>query len=350
MAVPSPNVQAIIPALLACLPVAFASHKPPPDLLPLLSPILRQRLDLHSSTSSGHDSWLRLLCWDPTKAEELKELVENSNFEPHPVSGELEVGEIERISYKRFDPETLQAQLPLADWSVTVLLLWCMGEEHAWKVSEILPYDSDLSQDSSWSDSPSSADELAKARRSSLAVPANNAQQVSQAQDDDDDYWAQYDQTPNAGTPGPRATTVTNGTGSSDADYYARYAEVQPAMDNYDPDEQMEEARNGSAPDNTTLARIPTTVTSQRLDVPDEDVVHIDHPIPSSPSSRGSDTIARLESTADRYSASEIAIKQHISYTMKSLYRLSKGSGLPRQEFEDIVQRELETLSLLDRE
>jgi len=35
---------------------------------------------------------------------------------------------------------------------------------------------------------------------------------------------------------------------------------------------------------------------------------------------------------------------------VKSMYRLAKGAGMSRQEFEDMVQRELETLSLLDRE
>lgn len=349
-----PEIQDIVPLLLASLPASFLSSKPPPPLLPVLSPILRQRLDLNTSTGSAHDSWLRLLCWDSDKAEELKETIENSNFEPHPVSGELEVGEVDRISYKRFDAETLKVQIPLSDWHLTVLLLWCMGDQHEWKVSELLPYDSDLSQDPSWSSSPSAANELAQTRRSSVDARNRSTaskQQLREVQDDDDDYWAQYDQTPNNGTPGPRGSVNpgTNGTAASDADYYSRYADVQPAMDNYDPDEHAQESQIATEGSQSQTAIVGDETSEPHL--PNEDAVHIDHPVPSPPSSRaGSNTIAHLESSADRYSASEIAIKQHISYTMKSMFRLAKGAGVSRQDFEDLIQRELETLSLLDRE
>ncbi|KAK5941521.1 hypothetical protein PMZ80_006800 [Knufia obscura] len=372
--IPSPDPQSLLPPLLACLPTSFASSKPPPALLELLSPILRQRLTIFTSTGSSHDNWLRLLCWDSSKGETLKETIENANFEPHPSSGELEVGDIERLSYKRFDAETLKAQIPLNDWDLTALYLWCTGSEegNAWRLTELLPYDSDLCQDQSWSTTPTQANEQATSQLSSLgnqpSYTKGRALSVPGQDDDDDDYWAQYDKTPHNGTPA-RKGSVNPGAGSTEADYYAQYADVQPAMDSYDPDEHHEELGDStlgrdSMPEPVTNSlhlqqqqsaveesKQPTYDT-RRLQIPeDEDVVHINHPVPSSPTSRaGSDTISRLEATADRYSASEIAIKQHISYSVKSMYRLAKGAGMGRQEFEDMVQRELETLSLLDRE
>lgn len=374
--IPVPDPQVLIPPLLACLPTAFASHKPPPAFVSQVSPILRQRIEIHTSTGSAHDSWLRLLCWDSEKAEELKETVENAHFEPHPSSGELEVGEIERISYKRFDLETLKAQIPLSDWSLTALYLWCTGGEggDAWKLAELIPFDSDLSRDESWTSSLAEAKEGLKIQASHLAVQQSqqSGRRVSiQGNDDeDDDYWNQYDKspgrTPGLQTPARKRSVNPNGS-STEADYYAQYGDVQPAMDAYDPDENHEEigesTLNGAGKDdamkqNSHLYREFKEQQNapqqdlDRLHIPDsEDSIHINQPVPSSPSSKaGSDMIARLEETADRYSASEIAIKQHISYSVKSMFRLAKGAGLSRQDFEDLVQRELDTLSLLDRE
>jgi len=372
--IPAPDPLSLLPPLLACLPTSFASSKAPPALLELLSPILRQRLTISISTGSAHDNWLRLLCWDSSKAEQLKETIENANFEPHPASGELEVGDIERLSYKRFDPETLKAQIPLNDWDLTALYLWCTGSEEgdSWKLTELLPYDSDLCQDKSWSSTPTQANEQATSQLSSSATQAaqtNGGRLSVLGQDDDDDYWAQYDKTPHNGTPARKGSVNPPGAGSTEADYYAQYADVQPAMDSYDPDEYHEDigestlgggGMSDALPSNPNFRQQQTAVENSRqlpqeanrLHMPeDEDVVHINHPVPSSPSSKaGSDTISRLEATADRYSASEIAIKQHISYSVKSMYRLAKGAGMNRQEFEDMVQRELETLSMLDRE
>lgn len=367
--IPSPDEQTLLPPLLACLPTSFASSKPPPAFLGLLSPILKQRLEIQTSVGDHHDSWIRLLCWDSLKTDQLKEIVENSNFEPHPSSGELEVGEVERISYKRFDTETLQAQIPLNDWDLTALYLWCTGsqEGNSWKLAELMPYDSKLSQDQSWSSSPSEANAQSGPQNQHLAVQQPNSRKsVTPGTDDDDDYWAQYDKSGN-GTPA-RKDSVNPQAASTEADYYAQYGSVQPAMDGYDPDEHHEEigqsTLNGGN-DHSMLSR-NALYQHERHDSPlrqqhnldslqmpneEEELRQIEQPVPASPSSKaGSDTIARLEETADRYSASEIAIKQHISYSVKSMYRLAKGAGLTRQEFEDMMQRELETLSLLDRE
>ena len=46
-------------------------------------------------------------------------------------------------------------------------------------------------------------------------------------------------------------------------------------------------------------------------------------------------------------SVAEIAIRQHISTSMKSLFRLARGSGIERDEFESLIQTELDTLGML---
>jgi len=361
-----PDPQGLLPPLLACLPTAFASTRPPPALLPLLSPILRQRVQL---ISDPHDNWLRLLCWDRTKSETLKEQVENATFEPHPVSGEIEVGDVEPITYKREDEETLRAQMQLAEWPFAPIFVWCSGGEDAsgWKLAELLPAPI---IDDSWSPSIQQANdtsstrivnEALRAADTGLAGPGSN---LSVPKNDEDDYWAQYDQTPDGRTPARKSSVQPGAAGPSEDDYYARYANVQPAMDNHDPDEEMqngtESTLNGHALAQIQSASVHTEQTTSPPPYQDQDPmdtgdadekdVEVRQPVPTSPSSRGgSDAIARLEDTAERYNASDIGIRQHIGTTMKSLYRLAKSTGMDREEFERLVNRELETLSILDR-
>lgn len=311
------------------------------------------------------------MCWDASKAETLKETVENANFEPHPSSGELEVGETDPITYRRFDDETLKAQISLSDWSLTALYLWCTGSEegNSWKLAELLPYDSDLVRDPSWSSSLTEANERTRSLPTTLSAPQTRANggrlSVPGQEEEDDDYWAQYDntpgRTPDTRTPARKASVNPGGASSSEAAYYARYGDVQPAMDSYDPDEHHEDMGPSTLSEDSRERMLSNGHNHQfeqqhqyqdlgSLHIPEEDEsVPVSHPIPSSPSSRaGSDTVARLESTAEKYSASEIAIKQHISTSIKSMFRLARGAGMTRREFDDMVQRELETLSLLD--
>ncbi|KAI1612082.1 hypothetical protein EDD37DRAFT_455168 [Exophiala viscosa] len=362
--IPPPDPHTLLPPLLACLPTSFASPRPPPTLLRLLSPILRQRLEVHTSTSS-HDSWASLLCWDASKGEVLKDKIEQATFEPHPVSGELEVGDTEPITYKRFDEETLRAQVPLIDWPFTVLYLWCTGSEegNAWKLAELLPFDNDLQRDPSWSSSIVEADESARERLVTEALQeadranARSQRNLSVAQGDDDDYWAMYDKS--EGRTPARKASIDPRAGPSEEEYYARYGIVQPAMDGHDPDEEttdVQSSLNGnvlqqllSAQSNPSTVREPPPYQGSSDRDQDEREVEVTQPVPSSPSSRASDTVARLEQHAERYGASEAGIRQHISTTLKSMYRLAKSAGMDREEFDRIVQRELETLSIFDR-
>ncbi|KAL2444417.1 hypothetical protein ABEF95_016755 [Exophiala dermatitidis] len=412
--IPPPDPHTLLPPLLACLPTSYASTRPPPALLDLLSPILRQRLDVHTSLGN-RENWAGLLCWDAEQGEILKSKIEETEFEPHPSSGEIEVGELSgRITYKRFDDETLEARIPLADWPFTAVYLWCpeSGQKQnngapLWKLAELLPSDnsqSNLSNESSWSMSIGEANDSARERLVTEALQEADAANARAAatfnqrtllsppmprdnndeDDEDDDYWAMYDKTP--GRTPARKASVEPGHHTNDDDYYARYGDVQPALDNHDPDEEMEmDTRDPADTISSTLTgntlqqflshgldghtsidppppldgdpppyqdQQGSSGNDEGLDAapPDEKEIPVSHPVPSSPSSRGSETVARLEEHAERYTASEIGIRQHISTSLKSMYRLARSAGMDRDEFERIVQRELETLSIFDRD
>jgi hypothetical protein len=366
--IPQPDPHALLPHLLACLPTAFASSRPPPALLPLLSPILRQRLQIIPSTASSHDNWLRLLCWDSNKVEKLKEAVENATFEPHPSSGELELGDVDSILYKRVDDETLRSNIGIPDYGLHAVYLWCSGGEDGsgWRLAELLPYESATHIDESWSRSISEANEGSRERLVNEALnKAELAERLAPAKvDDDDDYWAQYDNTPGR-SPAMKRSPAPNGDHSNEMDYYARYGDVQPEMDNEGDRDEMEgmgeSTLNGNSLSNILsnhteieddqsppAYHFPSNHVTDSMD--EDEAVPVTQPHPGSPSTNGSDIVARLEETAERNAASEVGIKQHISTSMKSMYRLAKSAGIDKEEFERIVSRELETLAILDRE
>jgi len=364
--IPPPDPHSLLPPLLACLPTSSVSPRPPPALLPLLSPILRQRLEIHTTTSS-RPSWACLLCWDEAKGNILTAKIQEATFEPHPASGEIEIGDTERITYKRFDEETLRAQIPLIDWPFTAVYVWCTGGDqgNAWKLAELLPFDRDLLRDPSWSRSITEANESAHERLVTEALQeadrenARSQRNLSVPPVDEDDYWAMYDKTPGR-TPARKASVDPNTAGRSDDDYYARYGSVQPAMDSHDPDEETLGGEASTLNGDTLQELRSQTEDTETTDPPpyqepleaaaEEKEVPVNHPVPSSPSSRGSNTVARLEEHAERYGASEVGIRQHISTTLKSMYRLARSAGMDREEFERIVQRELETLSIFDKD
>ena len=367
--IPSPDPYTLLPPFLACLPTAFASVQPPPALLGLLSPILRQRVQLLTSTS-GSDSWLKLLCWDREKAEDLQRIVEQGTWEPHPVSGEIEVSGVDNIRYKRFDEETLRSQLSLSERDLTVVYLWCTADQggNGWRVAELVPYNTEYERDSTWSTSISEANSsfsdriLTEALRDAEAADnsrplAAPAQPSLEEADDDDDYWAQYDQTP-ARTPAHKRSPLPQSqaprNGSADDDYYAQYSSVQPAMDASDPSEETHDELNGQTTLNgNTFAHLLRRRNGAQSPSPhqdDENSVSVSQPHPSRPpsSSGGSYFVARLEESAELQSNSEVGVKQHISTSMKSMYRLASSMGMDKEEFKRIVQRELDVLEMLD--
>ncbi|RAL09237.1 uncharacterized protein BO97DRAFT_407775 [Aspergillus homomorphus CBS 101889] len=377
--IPPLEPRLLLPPLLACLPTAFVSPQPPPALLPLLSPIIRQRVKiLTTASASPTDSWLRLLCWDSASAERLQSLVDGASFEPHPVSGEIDLPDDIPVRYKRVDEETLQSRILLSEYSLKVIYVWCPDDQEgggpAWRVAEVLPQDSSVGENGVWSISIGEANANHREQVTGSGTAGNNDQATkvpkqgngkeAQEEDDDDDYWAQYDATPGrtpaVKTPAPNSVSSLQ---QSDADYYSQYDDVQPAMDNHDPEEEQPEigpsslngdmlARllqrqvNGSNGEPSAQATDPSSgaVTNGDYAMP------LNHPRPSSISSGSSDPVAKLEQEAENQSTYEVGVKQHISSNIKSLFRLAKATGLSRSDFQSLVKTELELLDVSDDE
>ncbi|KAF2769453.1 hypothetical protein EJ03DRAFT_92084 [Teratosphaeria nubilosa] len=387
---PAPNARELLPPLLACLPTAFISPQAPPALLPLLAPILRQRLQFISPSSpTGRDGWLPLLSWDQRRAERLPAAVERMELEPHPVSGEVELDDVRPAKYRRLDSETLQARLEVEQFDLLPVYVWCENDEHGgtgpgWKLTELKTME-DLEDEAQWFDTQTLANDAANTR--SFSVPQANgssqSQTLDQDDDDDDDYWGAYDRSPGRtpaqkASPAPPAlsfiqTTQRNQPQSEEDEYYARYgAEVQPAMDSHDPDEdhehigestlsgdalvraQARQSQLGLPNNNPPPPMFPAdpkphdSVMASRTD--------LSMPRPISPtSSHGS--VDKLEeqaaamSTADASSdRAQLGVKQHISTDIKSLFRLARSAGMERAEFERIVRTELDCLAIMEQD
>ncbi|KAL5337828.1 hypothetical protein BJX70DRAFT_224496 [Aspergillus crustosus] len=365
--IPPPDTRALLPPLLACLPTAFISSKPPPALLPLLSPILRQRVQILSSVAtSASESWLQLLCWDAGKGERLRSLIDGATFEPHPVSGEIELSGDIPVTYKRVDDETLQSRLEISDYDLRVLYLWCPQKEDSpgWLIAEVLPNEGGRQDYDDWSLSIGEANTRARVKlvEDALTAAENDeraAAHKEKEQDDDDDYWARYDATPGR-TPSvknPAPPTLSSmlqhqGPGPSESSYFSQYADVQPVMDSHDPDEEHPELGP------TSLAGDVLSELAKRNLDNGEAASHghtdqtngtlLSHPRPASASSSNSETVSRLEQEAESHSTHEFGVKQHISSNIKSLFRLAKATGLSRADFQSLVQTELDLLNVSD--
>lgn len=380
--IPLPDPRSLLPPLLACLPTAFASPRPPPALLTLLSPILRQRLHLLSSdTFSSSDNWLSLLCWDPQAGAQVVDTVaESTAFELHPVSGEIDYGEIEPLVYRRLDVETLQARVTLNDLGLVIIYVWCHngdaegGDE--WKVAEVLPTGANVQhRESAWSETISVANAKAGQKitelpadldKHNLAVPAvvYGSERPAEPKDvDDDDYWALYDTTPGArpshakSSPGPRLSKNAQDQSASEADYFARYASVQPEMDSDDPSQDRDAIGQTSLNGNSLTAggrdkaQVNGVRSTRALVNPFDDTPAMQQnkfdPAAANVPANESKTQRQLEETADNLLTAEIAIKQHVGTTIKSLFRLCRNIGMETEYFEQLVQTELQTLSLI---
>ncbi|TLD24539.1 hypothetical protein E2P81_ATG11875 [Venturia nashicola] len=393
----NPNPRDLLPPLLSCLPTSFASRRPPPALLPLLAPLLRQRVSYINSDSPDSPSWLLLLNWTEKKAAKLPEVVKKFPVDPHPISGDFEFEDIENIKYRRRDSETLETRLEVTEYGFVATYLFCVGdgqeggEEAGWRLSELRSLE-DLEDGTEWFDSIEEADAAAGMSQHLGATNASNgngssSQEKEEADDDDDDdYWGRYDAsngaTPDAKrSPAPQSMsgavqTEPRGT-SSEMEYFARYAnEVQPAMDGHDPDEAgqlapgestlngqsltIETSRSegnedqvvtptqvtglGDGDDHRTFGQVVTDGNGHSYTTEDDEALH--SPRPSS--RRSTSSIERLEHKANGNSQAEIGVKQHISTDIKSLYRLARSVGIDQAEFERIVRTELECLSMME--
>jgi len=370
-----PDIQQTIGPLIPSLRAAAVSLRPSESVLPLLTPILRQRVQLLSFNSSN-DPWIRLLCYDPSKVPSLTEIAQSEQLEPHPVSGEVEIDwdYDAEIRFRRLDEETLQALVALTGLRLAIRLLYCTGdgEGNSWKVGEVTVVDTP---------SPFSAfggvstiDEAERQFRESKQPKAAPA--PVQDDEDDDDYWARYDATPGTKTPAAKRSPAPRSVGMqtwdpSEDDYFARYNDVQPALDNHDPEEANIEISPplglaSTAPDNNVARDGNDEVEveengiqgSWMLTEPPRsssplrecgDGPKLVHPYPRPASSTGSNaSVEKLEAVAARQEQNDFGVKQHISRSIKSLFMLSRSSGIDREEFERLIKTELDMLGLME--
>ncbi|OLN88542.1 hypothetical protein CCHL11_01784 [Colletotrichum chlorophyti] len=384
---PMPNIGGLLAPILPALVPASISTQPAIGVLPLLSPILRQRVQLLSESST--EPWLRLLAYDTEKASRLTEIVQSGRLEPHPVSGEVEVDwEYDaKTKYRRLDLETLQALVVLEELELTFQLIYCVGDKDGggdgWRIGEVSVVDKAAPFGNFGGYSTISEAEKAHAdSKPSKPAPASNPHQDTVEADDDEDdgYWDRYDATPARTpandtqpvkrSPAPRATQASplgafRADSAEDA-YYAQYDSVQPAMDAHDPDEEVEGfevapplglgtvvSQDSSEPGFTetngswTLAEPPRSPSIHSQDA-DRAAVLL-HPRPaSSASSNGSRLVEKLEESVGKQEQNEFGVKQHVSRSIRSLFLLARSSGIDRQEFERLVKTELDVLGMID--
>ncbi|RPB02348.1 hypothetical protein L873DRAFT_1787723 [Choiromyces venosus 120613-1] len=370
--IPPPVLPELLPPLLAHIPVAFTSPQPPPSLYPLLSPILRQRLRLlgmpSSSNSSVEETWLSLLTWSSTAGPKLSAHLATQDFTPHPASGELELGEIDLKGFQRLDKETIKACVQLPERSIEAIYLWIAndpdGEDDGWRIMELhLLSDSERTE---WYPTVGEADEAFYSRSAKPVLPvanpipsyANDTLRVDN--NDDDDYWDMYDRTP---ARSPMALQKVDQ--MADDDYYSQYDNTQPVMEpeTSSVKSSPEHSRytnpltmqHSSSYSPTSVSSTPPTAVSASFLIDKEEtlpevVTHAPRPIsPGSPSSAKS-SVDKLEEAASLNMQAETGVKQHISTSIKSLYRLSKSVGIAREEFERLLQTEIAFLEMMDED
>lgn len=265
--IPTPNPVILLQPLLSSTPTG-ALPQPPPHLLPHLSPILRQRVKLLASPTQA---WLPLLSYDTSgeTGEKLLELACSEKFEPHPVSGEVEVdvdwenGREVVLGYRRVDEETMWARVSLVRVGLWARCLHCVGDAEGpvdgWRIAEVGVLGPQADDDAAdWhSDLQAAEQNFVEAKGNGQAgnvrvvvgtsAASGGDEEADEDEDDDAAYWAQYDATP-AATPGPPnrspapqsmrqpANGRQENENPEDA-YFSQYATVQPAMDGHDPDE-----------------------------------------------------------------------------------------------------------------
>ncbi|KAL7268048.1 hypothetical protein RUND412_009340 [Rhizina undulata] len=373
--VPPPVVQELIPPFLAHLPTAFTSPQPPPSLFPLLSPILRQRIRLlssSSSTPSPGDTWLSLLTWSSSSASNIVSQLSNWEFNPHPASGEPEAGETIFKGIQRVDREMLKAAVELIELDIVIIFTWIAndpdGEDDGWRIMDIkLVSELDVSPDQKWYPTVGEADtafyngdsELSVmetlVRKASLGGPPPINEPEQSHDDGDDDYWNMYDRTP-ARTP---AVPQQPDQPSEDA-YFARYNNIQPSLEPEPELPQSQPQHNIPNPLPIIPSANPTyspTISAGTTASTPPTALSASSPItahaPRAISSRSSDAsnkerIRRMEETVSLQVQSEVAVKQHVATTIKSLYRLSKNAGIGKEEFQRMVQTEMSVLEMMD--
>lgn len=343
MASPTPFDLDLVPPFLAHLPGAHISAKPSESLYPLLAPLLRQRLRLLSSPSQT-DPWLALLSWTPSRGSQLVAHCSKLDITPHPVSGEVEAGPVRFSGYRRVDAETLEGAVELPELGIEMVYNWiivdpdfeCQGD---WKIMDVHTSTEDghverlltiFAAEETFRKlmSGTNAANTTASKLSSQSAPAHDDE------DDDDDYWNSYD-TADSHTPAASKQPVP-----SEEEYFSRfYGEHNEDPNAYDSAGEhfspQPSPRFRSSEPATETSSPPTASPTMSQQAPQALPPLFD--------------VSKFEESATRMDQ-EIAIKQHVSTTMKSLYRLAKATGIEREEFEAMIQTELSILPMLDDE
>ena len=373
-----------------------SSTKAPPSLLTLLAPILRSRVTLlagysHGESSTGlaspSDSWLSLLSWS-TNGAELCQSLAQQDFSPHP-SGEFEIGEYEFKGVRRFDTETVKARVMLPERGMEAVYVWVTAREdkecgEGWKVVDVrMATEREAEDKEKWYRTVAAAEEgfreeaqqqqhhSGKETPHCLSSPSPGQESDNQEnQEEDDSYWDLYDRSP-ARTP---AASQNKRHLPTEDEYFAQYSTVTPALDPSGPPAPPENLREYSSttaqPPQPQLqppsslhpsAFTPYTVPispphsfpSKPVSLTSESPSSTAHltthsPRATSPSMQSS--VSVLENRAAAQLQAEVSIKQHISTTIKSLFRLARVSGIAREEFERVVKTELEILGMVEDE
>ncbi|OBT90491.1 hypothetical protein VE02_01210 [Pseudogymnoascus sp. 03VT05] len=382
-----PQPTTLLQPLLSALPSGQLPH-PPPPVLPHLSPILRQRVKLLAAPTQP---WLPLLTYasDDT-GDKLIELAHGDKFEPHPVSGEVEVdvdwedGREVVVRYRRVDAETMWARIEIVGVGLWVRCVYCVGDTEGpvdgWRIGEVGVLKNEGESEREWFEGLEAAEQAFTARKANgdfvvVGIPMV-AEPVQDDGDEDDDaaYWAQYDATP-AATPGPDnrspapasvrqapagGSTQVDG-GAEDA-YFAQYADVQPALDAHDPDEAGAngevESSLGAQHEREFVGPAMlgngngNGITEVERAGRERDAL-IEQPRPRSAASSTSGRSAAvevLEDKVEREGRHDTAVRQHIGASVKSLYRLARAAGMGREEFRALVEMELAVVGVEEDE
>ena len=273
---------------------------------------------------------------------------------------------------RRTDQETLKAAVELCDWGLEVVYVWCIndpdGEDDGWRVLDLHPATATATdadgEDGEWYPTIAEAEEAFASKAGggrTFAAPAGE-----ELNDDNDDYWNMYDHASDSEASAAAAAAAAEraeGQDSSEDAYFSRYDAVVPALDCGAASSPVSETcrryslgtattAEGTSTPPTTVAAVSPPATTLRCPAAATAATTATTATTDNPNTTTTTTTAAPGYSPPQMDASqtEVAVKQHMSMSIKSLYRLAKAAGISRDEFESIVHTELSVLSMMDED
>ena len=301
---------------------------------------------------------------------------------------------------RRTDEETVKTRVVLLEWGIEIVYIWVNEKEDTcegpgWRIVDVRLVKGLEPEDGKWYPTVASAEEgfrkEREEKREITSQSVNKAQSVTSTRaaansylsppsfpppgdgEDDDSYWDMYDRSP------ARTPTVQHQTHiQSEDEYFARYANVQPVLHC---GEEVEEPHQ--VQENSTFPSYNTTTSTSTNSFPQPQPPQTQpstfpliplspptsspskppsiHSLPTTPprapaeiktpsprSGSPSAGVLALEDLASQQMQAETGVKQHISTSIKSLFRLAKVVGMGREEFDRVVRTELEVLGMVE--